>query len=103
MRSQTDAYAIRTIATLVVDGSLKWDKPIEHEELRRILLSIPGVGPWTAEYVAMHGFHDDDAFPATDYGIKQQLKRHSEMAVEKVRPWRAYATVALWKDLANSR
>ena len=95
--------AIRSLATLVEDGTLEWDQPIEHDRLRKILLSVPGIGPWTSEYVAMHGFHDDDAFPATDYGLKQQLKLHSEVDVKKVKPWRAYAAMALWKAFAHSR
>jgi 3-methyladenine DNA glycosylase/8-oxoguanine DNA glycosylase len=95
--------AIRSLAKLVEDGTLEWDRPIEHETLRKILLSIPGIGPWTSEYVAMHGFYDDDAFPATDYGLKQQLKLHPAVDVKKVKPWRGYAAMALWKAFAHSR
>jgi DNA-3-methyladenine glycosylase II len=101
--SESRRMAIRSLATLVADGVLKWDQPIEHDELRKTLLSVPGIGPWTAEYVAMRGFHDDDAFPATDYGLKQELKRHPGIDVNKVRPWRAYAAAALWKNFAKSR
>jgi 3-methyladenine DNA glycosylase/8-oxoguanine DNA glycosylase len=101
--SESRRIAIRSLATLVEDGTLVWDQPMEHERLRKILISVPGIGPWTAEYVAMHGFHDDDAFPATDYGLKQQLKLHPEVDVRKVKPWRAYAAMALWKDFAHTR
>src|ERR1700733_4068457 len=101
--SESRRNAIRSLATLVADGTLEWEQPIEHESLRKVLLSVPGIGPWTSEYVAMHGFHDDDAFPATDYGLKQQLKLHPEVDVKKVRPWRAYAAMALWKEFAHSR
>jgi DNA-3-methyladenine glycosylase II len=72
-------------------------------ELREILRAVPGIGPWTTEYVAMRGFHDDDAFPATDYGLKQELKRHPEIDLDRVRPFRAYAAIALWKSFAESR
>jgi DNA-3-methyladenine glycosylase II len=101
--SESRRNAIRVLAGLVADGTLKWDQPMEHDELRKILLSVPGVGPWTAEYVAMHGFHDDDAFPATDYGLKQELRCHPEINVKKVKPWRAYAAEALWKNFAHLR
>jgi 3-methyladenine DNA glycosylase/8-oxoguanine DNA glycosylase len=100
--SESRRNAIRSLAALVADGTLEWEQPINHDKLRKILLSVPGIGPWTAEYVAMHGFHDDDAFPATDYGLKQQLKLHPEVDVKKVRPWRAYAAIALWKEFAHS-
>jgi 3-methyladenine DNA glycosylase/8-oxoguanine DNA glycosylase len=101
--SESRRIAIRTLATLVADGSLKWDEPIPHDELRKVLRSVPGIGSWTSEYVAMHGFHDDDAFPATDYGLKQELKRRPGIDVNKVRPWRAYAAAVLWKSFAHTR
>jgi 3-methyladenine DNA glycosylase/8-oxoguanine DNA glycosylase len=100
--SESRRVAIRSLATLVVDGVLKWDQPVKHDELRKTLLSVPGIGPWTAEYVTMHGFHDD-AFPATDFGLKQELKRHPGINVSKVQPWRAYAAATLWKSFAHSR
>ncbi len=81
--SESRRSALRSLATLVADGTLEWEQPMEHERLRKILLSIPGIGPWTAEYVTMHGFHDDDGFPATDYGLKQQLKLHPEVRCQE--------------------
>jgi 3-methyladenine DNA glycosylase/8-oxoguanine DNA glycosylase len=101
--SEARRSAIRALASSVVDGTLNWKMPMDHDTLRKLLLSIAGIGPWTAEYVAMHGFHDDDAFPATDYGLKQQLKSYPQIRVNAVRPWRAYAAMLLWKDLSCSK
>jgi DNA-3-methyladenine glycosylase II len=101
--SDSRRKALLSLAKLVQDGVLKWEHPIAHDELREILLSVPGIGDWTAEYVAMRGFHDDDAFPATDYGLKQELKRHPEVKVNRVRPWRAYAATALWKNYVSAK
>ncbi|QHN03579.1 hypothetical protein FTO74_09500 [Granulicella sp. WH15] len=53
-----------------------------------MLLSVPGIGAWASEYVVMHEFHDDDALPATDYVLKQELKRLPKVSVNKVRLWR---------------
>jgi DNA-3-methyladenine glycosylase II len=89
----------RTLAARDVGGA----GATSQAELRKILLGVSGIGPWTTEYVAMRGFHDDDAFPATDYGLKQELKRHSEIDINRVRPFRAYAAIALWKSFAESR
>ena len=94
---------IRDLAALVHSGKLDLEKPIPGKALRKILLSMSGVGVWTSEYVAMRGFNDDDAFPATDYVLKQELKRHPELDVKRVRPWRAYAAVALWKSFAEAK
>ena len=90
--------AIRAIAAAAVGGALPLDHDPEPKALRRTLLALPGIGAWTVEYVAMRAFEDNDAFPATDYGLKQEILRHPEMNVNAVRPWRAYAAVALWKD-----
>ena len=101
--SESRRTAIRSLAMLVADGTLEWEHPMPPKELRKTLLDVPGIGAWTAEYVAMRGFHDDDAFPATDYGLKQELKRHPEVDVNRVRPWRAYAAIALWKSYAEAK
>jgi 3-methyladenine DNA glycosylase/8-oxoguanine DNA glycosylase len=98
--SEMRRTAIRAIAALAADGGLPLAGEPEPRELRRILLSLPGVGAWSAEYIAMRAFDDDDAFPATDYGLKQEIKRHPEMNVNQARPWRAYAAAALWKNFA---
>jgi 3-methyladenine DNA glycosylase/8-oxoguanine DNA glycosylase len=95
--SEMRRTAIRAVASLVRNKTIPLDGPASSKELKKILLSIPGIGPWSAEYVAMRGLGDDDAFPATDYGLKQEIKRHPEMNINNVRPWRAYAATALWK------
>jgi len=71
------------------------------EQIER-LLSLPGIGPWTANYIAMRALHWPDAFPTGDLmlmraaGLKQkQLDRHAEAW----RPWRAYAAHYLWNSL----
>lgn len=101
--SEARRNAIRSSAKLVTEGALRYEHPIAPKDLRKILLSVPGVGSWTAEYVAMRGFHDDDAFPATDYGLKQVLKQHPGVDVNCVRPWRAYAAAALWRSYAATK
>ena len=65
---------------------------------------LPGIGPWTAQYVAMRGFGDPDAFPAADLGLLRaarllglaQTPRELASHAERWRPWRAYAAQALW-------
>ena len=69
------------------------------------LTALPGIGPWTAHYIAMRGFRDPDAFPAADVGLLRALAdengvRPSPAALsaraEAWRPWRAYAALHLW-------
>ncbi len=95
--------AVRRIAELVVSQTLPLHQPLEQKELRKVLRSVPGIGAWTTEYIAMRSFDDNDAFPATDYVLKQELKRYPEANIKRVGPWRAYAATALWKSFAESK
>ncbi len=68
------------------------------------ITALPGIGPWTAHYIAMRGFADPDAFPASDLGLLRSARalgiastaRELERHAERWRPWRAYAAQALW-------
>ena len=68
---------------------------------REALLALPGIGPWTVEYVAMRALRDPDAFPAGDLGIRHALEKLGAgiEAAERWRPWRAYAVMHLWSVL----
>jgi AraC family transcriptional regulator of adaptative response / DNA-3-methyladenine glycosylase II len=100
--------ALTAIAARLASGELTLDGGADREEGRRRLLEIPGVGPWTAEYVAMRALRDPDAFPATDLGLHHALRRlgldgrpaAAERLSRRWRPYRAYAVIHLWADLA---
>jgi AraC family transcriptional regulator of adaptative response / DNA-3-methyladenine glycosylase II len=73
------------------------------------LTSLPGVGNWTAHYVAMRALREPDAFPAADVGLLRAMtgpdgRRPTQAALlaraERWRPWRAYAAQHLWTDLS---
>ena len=66
----------------------------------RPLAGIPGVGPWTIEYIAMRALGDPDAYPATDLGLIHALGRKGEK-LEHLKPWRAYAATRLWRRAAK--
>jgi AraC family transcriptional regulator of adaptative response / DNA-3-methyladenine glycosylase II len=102
------ARALAGVAARLAAGELTLDAGADRDEARRRLLEVAGVGPWTAEYVAMRALRDPDAFPATDLGIHHALRRHGldgrPAAAERLsrswRPYRAYAVIHLWSDLA---
>jgi AraC family transcriptional regulator, regulatory protein of adaptative response / DNA-3-methyladenine glycosylase II len=79
------------------------DVPAAVAELRR----LPGIGPWTAEYIALRGLHWPDAFPASDAGVRAALGRADVATVtqraEAWRPWRGYAVIHLWESLSLVR
>src|SRR5262245_32850407 len=68
------------------------------------LVDIPGIGEWTAQYVAMRALKDPDGFPASDLGLRRALSNDGELVSSKDveeqsrpwRPWRAYAAMHLW-------
>lgn len=68
--------------------------------LRERLLALPGIGPWTAEYLAMRALHDPDALPSSDLVLRKALDdaspRELERRAEAWRPFRSYAVLHLW-------
>jgi AraC family transcriptional regulator of adaptative response / DNA-3-methyladenine glycosylase II len=99
------ARAISTLSAEVASGALVLGPGRDPESVRRQLESLDGVGPWTAEYVAMRSLREPDAFPATDLGLRRALGTSLSAAeltrrAEAWRPWRAYAAVALWSSIA---
>jgi AraC family transcriptional regulator of adaptative response / DNA-3-methyladenine glycosylase II len=94
------AETVQALARAVADGAVKLEPPVDFAAMRAALLQLPGVGPWTAEYVAMRALGDPDAFPHSDLGLMQALKleKPTELLAraESWRPWRAYAALHLW-------
>ena len=96
--------ALVALAEAVEVGDVVIDPGADPLELRRSLEALPGVGPWTAEYVAMRALRDPDAFMPTDLGIRRGARAlglpddpaHLVAQTEGWRPWRSYAMVHLW-------
>jgi AraC family transcriptional regulator of adaptative response / DNA-3-methyladenine glycosylase II len=96
--------ALTTLTTALADGSIVLDPGAERAEVTHRLLALPGVGPWTAEYIAMRALGDPDAFPATDLGLTRgaaalglpSTPKALQAHAERWRPWRAYAAEHLW-------
>jgi AraC family transcriptional regulator, regulatory protein of adaptative response / DNA-3-methyladenine glycosylase II len=103
---QARTASLRGLARAVASGELSLDVSADRDETSARLLALPGVGPWTVEYLAMRALGDPDAWPGTDLGLKQAAERleitsakaFAERA-EGWRPWRAYAAQHLWASL----
>jgi AraC family transcriptional regulator, regulatory protein of adaptative response / DNA-3-methyladenine glycosylase II len=93
------ARAVRVLAKAVTEG-LAIDERQDRETARAALLEIPGIGPWTVEYIAMRALRDPDAFPASDVVLRNTLGGVSAAEAlrraEAWRPWRSYAAMHLW-------
>jgi AraC family transcriptional regulator of adaptative response / DNA-3-methyladenine glycosylase II len=94
------AESVQALARAVADRTVVLDPPVDAVAMRAALRELPGIGPWTAEYVAMRALGDPDAFPHSDLGLLQALKLDKPAALlaraEAFRPWRAYAALHLW-------
>jgi len=92
--------SVQTFARAVAEGRLELAAPRGPDELVRRLVALPGVGAWTAEYIAMRAFGEPDAFPASDLGLRKAAPGVDlEARAERWRPWRAYAALYLWAKL----
>ena len=87
--------------------SVLLDPGADREQVRRDLLALPGIGPWTVEYIAMRALGDPDAYPASDLGVLHALRalgaeadaRESERCSQAWRPFRSYSLMHLWGSL----
>jgi AraC family transcriptional regulator of adaptative response / DNA-3-methyladenine glycosylase II len=99
------AATISRFAAAVDDGKLVLDGAQELDHVVWGLCEIPGIGPWTAHYIAMRACRERDAFPSADLGLRKALTRAGDRTMpardleqrsEAWRPWRAYAAMHLW-------
>ena len=99
------AKTLIALAQAAAKGGLRLEPGSRIEDSLEQLQKIPGIGDWTAQYIAMRALSWPDAFPHTDLGLRKALgtddpKKILELA-EKWRPWRAYAALHLWTNLTN--
>jgi AraC family transcriptional regulator of adaptative response / DNA-3-methyladenine glycosylase II len=99
--------ALLGLARALAGGDLTLDAGADRGETRRSLLALPGIGPWTTEYIAMRALRDPDAFLSSDLGVRHALEQlghdgqpaAAERLAERWRPYRAYALQHLWATL----
>ena len=94
---------IQELASCIVSQKITLDVDSDPEEEMGQLLSIKGIGAWTAQYIAMRALEWPDSFLETDVGIKHALAPASPKEMLKMakgwQPWRSYATINLWNSL----
>jgi AraC family transcriptional regulator of adaptative response / DNA-3-methyladenine glycosylase II len=99
------ARTVVALARAVADGRLALVPNADIEATLAALRALPGVGEWTAQYIAMRALSWPDAFPHTDLGVMKALgetgARRVLAAGEAWRPWRAYAVMHLWQSLTK--
>jgi AraC family transcriptional regulator of adaptative response / DNA-3-methyladenine glycosylase II len=101
--TEARATTLAGLAQAVAEDKINFLNAISWEESVKQLTLVPGIGPWTAGYIAMRVLGWPDAFPHQDLGLQKALsvkKASDALALaEKWRPWRAYAAMQLWHSL----
>jgi len=109
---------VRTRANAIVELARAWPQLSRRlvpnqpaQPLIEALCALPGIGPWTAHYIAMRALSWPDAFPPQDVAVLKAMKRlfgsttqrEADTLAEAWRPWRAYAVLRLWNSLEITR
>jgi AraC family transcriptional regulator of adaptative response / DNA-3-methyladenine glycosylase II len=97
---QVRARSIITLAQEVASGRLHLEPGLDPERTMAQLVALPGIGPWTAHYIAMRALRWPDSFPKEDIALRKRLggvtPASAEALSQRWRPWRSYATLHLW-------
>lgn len=93
--------AIRNFSRRVLSGAISLAEDQDPAAFRQALLETKGLGPWSAEYIRLRT-GDSDAFPKTDLILRRVLDLHSDLDLERIKPWGSYAAVYLWKEFAQT-
>jgi AraC family transcriptional regulator of adaptative response / DNA-3-methyladenine glycosylase II len=100
------ANTILELARFAASGGLRMAPGTMQSQTTEKLKQVPGIGEWTAQYIAMRGLRHPDAFPAGDLGLRKAAQACTERALlaraEPWSPWRGYAAMLLWHGLSLS-
>jgi len=100
------AATINAMARALLDGRVDFRGERTLEDFTARWVALPGIGPWTANYMAMRALGHPDAFPADDLVLQKAVPTDGSRMTAKAltaraeawRPWRAYAVIQLWRD-----
>jgi AraC family transcriptional regulator of adaptative response / DNA-3-methyladenine glycosylase II len=101
------ARALTALSSAVALGDVVLDRAADRRDVQASLLDVPGIGAWTAGYVAMRALGDPDVFLPTDVGVRRALQRAGVAGPDTAtvaaswRPWRSYALMHLWTSLTE--
>jgi AraC family transcriptional regulator of adaptative response / DNA-3-methyladenine glycosylase II len=99
------ARTIRELSRAIAGEELRLSPEVDPGDAIERLSALPGVGPWTAHYIALRALRWPNAFPAADLGVRKALGVTSARAAEeraaRWEPWRAYGVLHLWTSLSN--
>jgi AraC family transcriptional regulator of adaptative response / DNA-3-methyladenine glycosylase II len=90
---------VKALAAAVAGGSIDLSSAADRDQTTARLLDLPGIGPWTAGYIAMRGLNDPNGWPVGDLVLRNSLNVDAaelERRADRWKPWRGYAALLLW-------
>ncbi len=96
--------ALTALAAALADGDVALDRGPDRDAVRETLLALPGIGPWTADYIALRALGHPDIYLPTDVGVRNALKGLDVADADPTTwaPWRSYALLHLWTSLEEN-
>ncbi|MGH3372913.1 MAG: DNA-3-methyladenine glycosylase family protein, partial [Nocardioidaceae bacterium] len=97
--------ALTALCAALASGHIVLDRGADRSDVRRALLAVPGIGPWTADYIAMRALGDPDVFLSGDVGVRHAFvglgldPASAAVVSQEWRPWRSYAQMHVWSTL----
>ncbi|MBB6185697.1 DNA-3-methyladenine glycosylase 2 [Rhodanobacter sp. MP7CTX1] len=104
------AATVRGMAQALLDGRVDFRAEQTLDEFVSRWIALPGIGEWTAHYMAMRALGDPDAFPAADLILRREATTDTvplstkslTVRADAWRPWRAYAVMHLWRGASDA-
>ncbi|MCX6401572.1 MAG: helix-turn-helix domain-containing protein [Propionibacteriales bacterium] len=93
--------ALVGLSSALAAGDLVLDRGPDRNDVRRDLVALPGIGPWTADYIALRALGHPDIWLPTDVGVRNALAGHGPVDPGRWAPWRSYALLHLWTSLSD--
>jgi AraC family transcriptional regulator, regulatory protein of adaptative response / DNA-3-methyladenine glycosylase II len=105
--TRSRAATLHALARAVMEGRI--DFGAAPEDVVAAMAALPGIGPWTAQYVALRALAEPDALPSGDLVLRRMASpggrllsvRELEMRARQWQPWRGYAVIHLWRAAAE--
>ncbi|AGH94543.1 DNA-3-methyladenine glycosylase 2 family protein [Pseudobdellovibrio exovorus] len=85
----------------ILSGEISLEPTQDVEEFKKKVMTIKGIGLWTAQYMSMKVLRDTDSFPASDLILKRALEIHSSEVIAAMAPWRGYVAALFWRVYAQ--
>ncbi len=92
---------LKDFSRAIVEKCISLESTQDVDEFLKSVLAIKGIGPWTAQYIALKALRDTDSFPSTDLVLARAVKEHGQGTIDTMRPWRGYVAALIWRNYAG--